>query len=292
MNNPSKFLKVACIQMCSSIDLEKNLLMAEGFIREAAKDGASLIITPEMTSLLDRKSSRLMQNIKTEAEDLALKHFSKLAEALKIDLVIGSMPIKISEEKAANRSYFINAKGEIQNYYDKLHMFDVELPDGELYRESKNFQAGDRAVLVRSVNYGCVAERVHTYYILGMSICYDLRFPELFRDLALNGAELISVPAAFTVPTGKAHWHTLLRARAIETGSFILAAAQAGEHEDGRQTYGHSLIVNPWGEIIAEKPSGLGFISASLDLDLVKEFRARIPALRHRRAYTVESVFT
>jgi len=262
--------------MCSSINLEKNLADAESFIRAAALDGAELIISPEMTSLLDRNSHRLMENIRYEAEDLALPFFSKLAAELKVSLVIGSMPVKISETKAANRSYFINSKGEIITYYDKLHMFDVELPDGEVYKESKSFQAGDRAVIVSSANY-----------TLGLAICYDLRFPELFRDLALNGAELICVPAAFTVPTGKAHWHTLLRARAIETGSFILAAAQAGKHEDGRETYGHSLIVNPWGEIIAEKPSGLGFISAAVDLALVKEVRARIPSLKHRRAYNI-----
>jgi len=269
-------VKLACIQMCSSINVEKNLVDAESFIRAAALTGVELIVTPEMTSLLDRESSRLMENIRYEAQDLALPFFSKLAAELKVSLVIGSIPIKISETKAANRSYFINSKGKVLAYYDKLHMFDVELPGGEVYKESKSFQAGDRAVTVNSGTY-----------TLGLSICYDLRFPGLFRDLALTGAELICVPAAFTVPTGKAHWHTLLRARAIETGSFILAAAQAGKHEDGRETYGHSLIINPWGEIIVEQPRELGFISASVDLALVKEVRARIPSLKHHHLYTI-----
>jgi predicted amidohydrolase len=158
-------------------------------------------------------------------------------------------------------------------------MFDVQLAAREVYKESKNFQAGDKAVIIETEAYN-----------LGLSICYDLRFPELFRDLALNDAEIISVPAAFTVPTGKAHWHTLLRARAIETGCFILAAAQNGSHEDGRETYGHSLIVNPWGEVIAEKESGTGFIMAELDLALVEDARNKIPSLKHRRDYFISKM--
>jgi deaminated glutathione amidase len=273
-----KTIKAACIQMCSSTDLEINIKSAVSLITEAAKQGAELIITPEMTTLLERNSERLFKKVKTEDEDISLAIFSKLAVELHVDLVIGSIPIKISDQKCANRSYFITHNGKIAAHYDKIHMFDVQLAAGEVYKESKNFQTGDKAVIIETEAYN-----------LGLSICYDLRFPELFRDLALNGAEIISVPAAFTVPTGKAHWHTLLRARAIETGCFILAAAQSGNHEDGRETYGHSLIVNPWGEVIAEKESGTGFIMAELDLALVEDARNKIPSLKHRKDYFISN---
>ena len=274
-----KTIKAACIQMCSSTNVETNIKSAVPIITEAAKQGAELIITPEMTTLLERNSERLFEKVKTEDEDISLAIFSKLAAELDIDLVIGSIPIKISAQKCANRSYFITHNGKIAAHYDKIHMFDVQLAAGENYKESKNFQAGDKAIIIETEAYN-----------LGLSICYDLRFPELFRDLALNGAEIISVPAAFTVPTGKAHWNTLLRARAIETGCFILAAAQNGSHEDGRESYGHSLIVNPWGEVIAEKESGTGFIMAELDLALVEDARNKIPSLKHRRDYFINKI--
>ncbi len=264
--------------MCSSINIEINIKSVVSLITEAAKQGAELIITPEMTTLLERNSEGLFEKAKTENEDISLAIFSKLAAELHVDLVIGSIPIKISAQRCANRSYFITHNGKIAAHYDKIHMFDVQLATREVYKESKNFQAGDKAVIIETEAYN-----------LGLSICYDLRFPELFRDLALNGAEIISVPAAFTVPTGKAHWHTLLRARAIETGCFILAAAQNGSHEDGRETYGHSLIVNPWGEVIAEKESGTGFIMAELDLALVEDTRNKIPSLKHRRDYFISN---
>jgi predicted amidohydrolase len=278
MMSGEKTIKAACIQMCSSTDLEINIKSAISLITEAAKQGAELIITPEMTTLLERNSERLFEKVKTEDEDISLAIFSKLAAELHADLVIGSIPIKVSAQKCANRSYFIAHNGKIVAHYDKIHMFDVQLAAEEVYKESKNFQAGEKAAIIETEAYN-----------LGLSICYDLRFPELFRDLALNGAEIISAPAAFTVSTGKVHWHTLLRARAIETGCFILAAAQNGSHEDGRETYGHSLIVNPWGEVIAEKESGTGFIMAELDLALVKDARNKIPSLMHRRNYFISN---
>jgi predicted amidohydrolase len=273
-----KTIRAACIQMCSSTDVEINIKSAVSLITEAAKQGAELIITPEMTTLLEHNSERLFEKVKTEDEDISLAIFSKLAAELHVDLVIGSIPIKVSTQKCANRSYFITRNGKIAAHYDKLHMFDIQLAAREVYKESKNFQAGEKAAIIETEAYN-----------LGLSICYDLRFPELFRDLALNGAEIISAPAAFTVSTGKVHWHTLLRARAIETGCFILAAAQNGSHEDGRETYGHSLIVNPWGEVIAEKESGTGFIMAELDLALVEDARNKIPSLKHRRNYFISN---
>lgn len=271
-------IKAACIQMCSSINIRENIESAKELITKAVQEGAELIVTPEMTTLLDRNSDRLLKAAQTEDEDISLPIFSKLAKDLSVDLVIGSIPIKIDSDRCVNRAYFISKSGEIASNYDKIHLFDVELGTGETYRESKHFKAGEKASLISMPNYS-----------LGLSICYDLRFPELFRELALGGADIISVSAAFTVPTGKAHWHTLLRARAIESACFILASAQEGEHEDGRKTYGHSLIINPWGEIITEKTTeGNGFITTDLDLNLVKETREKIPSLKHRRSFWVD----
>ena len=273
-------IKAACIQMCSSINIRENIESAKELITEAAREGAELIITPEMTTLLDRNSERLFKEAQMEDKDIALPIFSKLAQDLGINLVIGSIPIKVSPEKCANRAYFLNQEGNIKAHYDKIHLFDVELGSGDTYKESNQIQAGTEACLISTPAYN-----------LGLSICYDLRFPELFRELALGGADIISVSAAFTVPTGKAHWHTLLKARAIESACFILASAQEGEHQDGRKTYGHSLIVNPWGEIIAEKTdAGSGFIITELDLNLVKETREKLPTLKHRRSFSVSKI--
>jgi len=274
-------IKAACIQMCSSTNITENLQAAKDLISEAAKEGAELIITPEMTTLLDRRSGQLLKKSRREEEDSSLPIFSDLAKELNINLVIGSMPIKINPEKCVNRAYFIDREGKIKAHYDKIHLFDVELGSGDTYKESNQIQAGEQACLISTAAYN-----------LGLSICYDLRFPELFRELALAGADIISVSAAFTVPTGKAHWHTLLKARAIESACFILASAQEGEHEDGRKTYGHSLIVNPWGEIIAEKTeAGSGFILTELDINLVKETREKLPSLRHRRNFSLHNLW-
>lgn len=270
-------LTVACIQMRSGTEVPANVAEASALIREAASSGATLVATPEMTTLLDRRPGRLLAQARGESEDIALPAFRALAAELGITLLIGSIPIRVSAEQCANRSYVIDGRGAIRARYDKIHLFDVDLGPGQVYRESKRFVAGERSCLVALDGYR-----------LGLSVCYDLRFPELYRNLARRGAELLSVPSAFTVPTGEAHWHVLLRARAIETGCFVLAPAQHGLHEDGRETYGHTLMVDPWGRVIAERPADPGVVLARLDLDEVGRCRARMPSLGHDRPWTAE----
>lgn len=270
-------LTVACIQMRSGTEVPANVAEASALIREAASSGATLVATPEMTTLLDRRPGRLLAQARGESEDISLPAFRALAAELGITLLIGSIPIRVSAEQCANRSYVIDGRGAIRARYDKIHLFDVDLGPGQVYRESKRFVAGERSCLVALDGYR-----------LGLSVCYDLRFPELYRNLARRGADLLSVPSAFTVPTGEAHWHVLLRARAIETGCFVLAPAQHGLHEDGRETYGHTLMVDPWGRVIAERPADPGVVLARLDLDEVGRCRARMPSLGHDRPWTAE----
>jgi len=266
--------RVACIGMCSGDNVADNVAAASRLIREAHREGAELIATPEMTSLMDQRSGALALKARSEEDDRALRAFRRLAADLDVRLLIGSLPVKVSDKTFANRSYLIDQKGEISAYYDKIHMFDVELGDGQIYRESAKFRPGGRAVISDS---GLAK--------VGLTICYDLRFSNLYRSLAQAGAEIIFVPAAFTRVTGEAHWHVLVRARAIETGAFIVAPAQGGRHLDGRETYGHSLIVGPWGEIIAEGGVGSGVTLADLDLGAVRDARRRIPSLGHDRAF-------
>ncbi|MCH9750647.1 MAG: carbon-nitrogen hydrolase family protein [Alphaproteobacteria bacterium] len=265
-------VRAACIQMRSTTDVATNLEEALRLIRVAAAEGAEFIATPEMTNLLDIRPGQARPKIKLEAEDACLAALSALAAELGITLLIGSLAVALpDDDRFANRSFLIGPDGSVLARYDKIHMFDVEVGDGQTYRESKAYRAGREAVLARTP----IAQ-------IGMTICYDVRFPHLYRTLAQAGAELITVPAAFTRVTGAAHWHALLRARAIETGCFVLAPAQGGLHEDGRETYGHSLIISPWGEILAEaKGEELGIILADLDLDQVAKARARIPALHN-----------
>ncbi|MBI1360496.1 MAG: carbon-nitrogen hydrolase family protein [Alphaproteobacteria bacterium] len=267
-------VNVACVQMRSGIRPEANIDAASALIRRAANGGAQLIATPEMTSLLDRKPGAAFAKSTSEDADAALAAFRALAAEVKVWLLIGSLPIRAGGEKCANRSFLISPEGTVVARYDKIHMFDVQLNAGNIYRESDSFASGSEGVVIETP----IAK-------IGMTVCYDVRFPHLYRDLAKAGAEIISVPAAFTRITGEAHWHILLRARAIETGSFIVAPAQAGKHEDGRETFGHSLIVGPWGEVLAEGDVEPGVISASLDLEEVRSARAKIPALAHDRAY-------
>lgn len=265
-------MRVACVQMTSGIHREANIEAAVAMIRMAAADGAELIATPEMTTVLDRRPRRLFEHLPT-ADDLAeADTFAALATELNVVLLIGSMGVALDKTPAhrrmANRSFLFTPGGG-RVTYDKLHLFDVELPTGETWRESATMQAGEEAV-VACTDRGAI----------GLSICYDVRFPHLYRALAQSGAEILAVPAAFTKPTGEAHWHALLRARAIETGSFVIAPAQGGQHEDERVTYGHSLIIDPWGRILAEKADDTpGVISADIDLELVRDTRARIPSL-------------
>ena len=264
----------AAVQMRSGISVEANVAAAEAAIREAAGQGAQYVLTPEMTTILDRERARLLAAISPEDGDPSLARFRALAKDLGIHLHVGSMAIKLSADGVANRAFLIAPTGDILARYDKIHMFDVDLAGGESYRESRLYRAGEKAV---------VADLLGTR--LGLTVCYDVRFPQLHRALAKAGAEVLAVPAAFTRTTGEAHWHVLVRARAIETGSWVVAAAQGGSHEDGRETYGHSLIVDPWGRIVAEAEREPGIILATIDPAESRKARAAIPALANERAF-------
>ncbi len=268
-------LRAACIQMTSGIDVAGNIAVSTDLVRRAHAAGAQIVGLPEVANLCDRNRSRILENARTEQDDPALAAWRELAAGLGIWLLAGSLVVRVGPGKLANRGFLIAPDGSISAKYDKLHRFDVDLANGESYRESALFDAGDRAVLAATPWGG-----------LGMTICYDMRFPQLYRSLARAGAATIWVPAAFTRTTGRAHWHVLLRARAIETGAFVLAPAQCGDHPDGRATYGHALIVSPWGEVLADAGEEPGFIVADLDLDRVAEARAMIPALSHDRDFT------
>jgi predicted amidohydrolase len=272
----SNVFRAACVQMRTGLDVAANVAAASALIREAKGKGAGFIATPEMTSLFEAETDALFAKTKPEADDIALKTFRGLAQELKVWLLIGSLPIRVAERQCANRSFLIDANGNVVKTYDKIHMFDVDLPNGEVYRESRNYRPGEQAV-VADLPWGK----------LGMTVCYDLRFPQLYRALAKAGASFITIPAAFTHTTGMAHWHVLQRARAIETGCFVIAPAQAGTHENKRRTYGHSLIVAPWGEILAEAGEEPGVIVADIDPAKVAEARGRVPSLSHDRRFTL-----
>jgi deaminated glutathione amidase len=269
-------VRAACVQLRAGEDVAENIRAASDLIREAAKAGARLMATPENTGLMAADGGAKLEKTFSEAEDPALPRFAALAEELGIWLLIGSLGIKVAAGKTANRSFLIGPKGAIVARYDKIHLFDVNLPSGESYRESNTVEAGGQAV-VAALPWGRI----------GLSVCYDLRFPGLYRALAQAGAAILAVPSAFTETTGKAHWHALLRARAIENGAFVIAPAQGGTHANGRKTYGHSLIVGPWGEILAEAGTEPGMIMAELDLGEVDAVRARLPSLEHDRAFEV-----
>lgn len=266
----------ALIQMRSTRKIDVNLADASRMIREAAAAGAVYVQTPEMTNVMEAKREALFAAIEPEENDASLAAFRALAQELKIHLHIGSMAVKASPERAANRSFLIDPAGTVIASYDKIHMFDVDLGNGETYRESASYQPGENAAIADP-----------PFGRLGLTICYDLRFPALYRALAESGASYLAVPSAFTRPTGEAHWHTLLRARAIENTCYVLAAAQGGKHENGRETYGHSLIVDPWGEIVAEGGTEPGVITARIDPAKVAEARKRIPSLQHGRRFAL-----
>jgi deaminated glutathione amidase len=266
--------RAAAIQMRTGLDVASNIADAEMLIRQAASGGANYVLTPEMTTILDGKRKRLLAAIEPDEPNSSLSHFRALATELGIHIHIGSMAIGLGEDSVANRAFVIGPDGGIVSRYDKIHMFDVELGNGESYRESKLYRPGTEAV---------VADL--PWLRLGLTICYDVRFPQLFQALANAGATMIAVPAAFTQTTGEAHWHVLLRARAIETGCYVIAAAQSGHHEDGRNTYGHSMIVDPWGRIVAEAEGEPGAILADIDPDLSRATRQRIPALTNRHDF-------
>lgn len=266
--------RAACVQLRSSDDVSENIEVTSKLIRAAKAQGAEFIATPENTTLMAPDGGAKLERSYGEDKDPALPAFRALAEELRVWLLIGSLAIKVSETKTANRSFLIDPKGRIAARYSKIHLFDVDLPSGEKYRESNTVAGGDEAV-VAELPWGPV----------GLTICYDLRFPKLYRKLAQRGAFMLTVPSAFTETTGKAHWHVLLRARAIENGAFVIAPAQGGTHANGRKTYGHSLIVSPWGEILAEAGTEPGVIVADIDPALVTDARGRVPNLQHDRPF-------
>ena len=273
----SQAFKAACVQVTAGRDIEANIEVAAVLIRQAAKDGARLICLPENVSMLESDQKMVPERALYEEDHPALTAFSSLAKDARIWILVGSLSIRLhNQPRAANRSYLIDDRGRVVASYDKIHLFDVNLANGETYRESNNFKPGERAVLAET-----------PWGSLGMTVCYDLRFPHLYRRLAQAGASFLAVPAAFTRPTGEAHWHTLLRARAIETGCYVLAPAQCGEHEGGRKTYGHSLIVSPWGEILQDGGEEPGYISAFIDPAEVAQARQRIPSLTHDRDFSL-----
>jgi predicted amidohydrolase len=264
--------KAACIQMTSSENIQDNLAWVDGKIREAAAQGASLIATPENTCHILTPALGKLKTAFPEDKHPAIPQFKSLAKELGVWILVGSLSIRISDTKLANRSYLFSPEGAIAAQYDKIHLFDVTLPNGEVHRESSLIEPGS-APVVADTPLGKI----------GLSICYDVRFAQLYRILAKKGAQILAVPSAFTVPTGQAHWEVLLRARAIETGSYVLAPAQTGAHHGGRKTYGHSLIISPWGEIIADAGTEPGIIYGDIDLNAVDQARASIPALQHDR---------
>ncbi len=268
--------KAAMIQMRSGLNPAANIDDAVRLIGEAKSAGADYVLTPEMTNILAAKREQLFAAVVEEESDVSLATLRELARKLGIYVHVGSLAIRISNDRAANRSFLIGPKGDIAARYDKIHMFDVDLADGESYRESRNYRPGELAVLA-DLPWGR----------LGLTVCYDLRFPALYRALAEAGATMLAIPSAFTKQTGEAHWHALMRSRAIENGSFVFAAAQGGKHENGRETYGHSLVVDPWGRIIAEGGTEPGIVMADIDLAEVTKARARIPSLQHGRRFEI-----
>lgn len=267
-------LRIALAQMTAGIVPADNAAWLEQAIAEAAQGGARILFTPEMSGLLDRDRTRLFAHVRSEKDDEVLARVRKAAATHRIWISLGSLAIRsdTDSEKLVNRSFLIDDTGAICARYDKIHLFDVDVGAGHSYRESASFAPGAQAVVAPT-----------PWGVMGLSICYDLRFARLYDALSMAGATLITVPAAFTQPTGEAHWHILLRARAIEAGVFVVAAAQSGTHADGRQTYGHSLVIDPWGKILLDMGTDAGVGFCDIDLDAVQEVRGRIPALQHRR---------
>ncbi len=273
-------VKVAAVQMCSGVSVQKNVERMRALVTEAAAQGATYVQTPEMTGALQRDREALMASLKPEAHDLVYRAASELAATQKIYVHVGSTAIALGSDKVANRGFLFGPDGSLITSYDKIHMFDVDLDNGESWRESRTYNPG-AAARVAQLPFGK----------LGFAVCYDVRFPQLFRAEALAGAEILTVPAAFTRQTGEAHWEILLRARAIENGAFLIAAAQGGVHEDGRETYGNSMIVSPWGQILA-RAGGAGeeVIVAEIDTAEVAAARGKIPNLKNAREFAVETV--
>jgi deaminated glutathione amidase len=266
----------AMVQMRTALLPRPSLEQGIKLIRKAAAEGADYVLTPEVSNMMQLNRKALFEHLADEADDVSLSAYRALASELKIHLHIGSLALRASPERAVNRSFLIGPDGLVIASYDKIHMFDIDLPGGESYRESANYQPGETAVIA-DLPWGRI----------GLTICYDLRFPALYRALAESGASFLTVPSAFTRKTGEAHWHALLRARAIENGCFVFAAAQAGLHENKRETYGHSLIVAPWGEVLAEGGVEPGVFMARIDPSRVEAARKAVPSLQHGRRFSV-----
>ena len=279
----SNAFTASCIQFTSARDYEPNIRVVSDLVRRARDDGADFVMTPENTGLTEPIGKLRREKARDEANHPVLTALREVAQETGVWLLIGSLAVDLSREldtgqgegRLANRSYLLDSSGAIIARYDKIHMFDVDLAGGESYRESNAFRPGDRMVLAET-----------PWGVLGMTVCYDLRFPHLYRALAQAGADFLAVPSAFTVPTGKAHWHVLIRARAIENGCFVFAPAQWGEHAEGRRTYGHSLIVDPWGEVLADAGEGVGIVSARIEISGIAKARRMVPSLQHDRPYT------
>jgi predicted amidohydrolase len=268
--------RVGLIQMRSSRSPGENRDAALALIEQAKRDGADYVQTPEMTNIMEVKRDNLFAAITPEEQDTTLAAFRELARRLAIWVHVGSLAVKVSPERAANRSFLIDPRGDIKARYDKIHMFDVDLANGESYRESRSYQPGELA-MVADLPWGR----------LGLTICYDLRFPALYRALAEAGSSFLAIPSAFTRQTGEAHWHVLNRARAVENGCFVLAAAQGGTHQSGRETFGHSVVIDPWGNVIAEGGDAPGVVMAEIDPSLVGKARGRVPSLQHGRRFEI-----
>lgn len=265
--------RVAVLQMTSGIDPAANAAVMVEAVNAAKAGGAAMLFTPEMSGLLDRERARATKHIVAEGADQVLAAVRDAAARAGVWVAIGSLAIAREDGRWANRSFVINSSGEIAARYDKIHMFDVDLSTGESWRESSAYASGEQVVVVET-----------PVGLLGLSVCYDIRFPALFQALGEQRCDVIAIPAAFTVPTGQAHWHLLQRARAVEASAFVVAAAQAGRHEDGRRTYGHSLVVDPWGDVLLDlggETVGIGF--AEIDPRRIAEVRAQLPSLANRR---------
>jgi predicted amidohydrolase len=266
-------MRIALLQMTAGVDPATNAQALVAAIGEARAKGADILFTPEMSGFLDRDRERSAGNVRPEEDDLVLKAVRDAAKEQGLWVQLGSLAIlDETSPKRRNRSYLIDDQGAVRAHYDKIHLFDVDLPTGESWRESNSYEGGETAVLAQT-----------PWGKLGLTICYDLRFPDLFAALSNAGADFVSVPAAFTVPTGEAHWHVVLRARAIEGSIFVIATGQVGTHEDGRQTYGHSLVIDPWGTVLLDAGDKPGLYIVDMPFDRLAEVRARIPALKHRR---------
>jgi predicted amidohydrolase len=266
-------MRIALFQMTAGVDPHANAEALVGAVGEARALGADILFTPEMSGFLDRDKDRSAATVRTESEDEVLKAVRAAAKEQGLWVQLGSLAILDSASpKRRNRSYLIDDQGDVRAHYDKIHLFDVDLPTGESWRESNSYEGGETAVLAQT-----------PWGKLGLTICYDLRFPDLFRALSNAGADFVAVPAAFTVPTGEAHWHIMLRARAIEGAMFVIATGQVGIHEDGRQTYGHSLVIDPWGTVLLDAGDKPGLYIIDLPLDRLADVRARIPVIQHRK---------